>query len=375
MSLLHFFPLKDLEIISAKNATVKLAGGLTAYDVGGLSHGAAIIGHSHPAVINAVQEQVVNISHSAHLYPSGVRNQFLQQLHALLPDHLSRTFMANSGTEAVEAALKFAAASTGRTQFVAANNGFHGRTLGALSVTQNPAYRGPVGNMAATCDFIPFNDEEALAKIVTKETAAVILEPIQGEGGSIPGTAEYLKLARDLCDDSGSMLIFDEVQTGMGRTGPFLATNVAADIVTLGKGLAGGLPIGLACVTDDLANSLPAGFHGSTYGGNPLVSAAGCAALEVWKTENLGERSKAEGARLRRAIENRKHPAIEFVQGRGLMLTAVLNVPVAPVLTSLEKAGYLALRGGPSGIRLLPPLTTETGTLGGTVDALFSALG
>lgn len=378
MSLLHFFPLKDLEVASATNAHLHLSDGRSVLDVGGASHGAAIVGHSHPDVVAAVQAQAAKVMHVAHLYPNPARTEFLDRLHARLPPAFDRTFLCNSGAEAVEAAVKFAAAATGRSRFVAAENGFHGRTLGALSVTHKPAYREPVADLVADCDFVPYNDVEALKHTLTSQHAGLVLEPVQGEGGVVPATSEYLRTARDLCDDTGALLILDEVQTGLCRTGPFLAAahhGVEADLTTLGKGLAGGVPVG-ACVTrSDIQERLPPAFHGSTYGASPIQCAAGAATLAVLERDDLASRSAAEGERFVRALSGIDHPAIREVRGLGLMANVDVKVRPGPVLQALEAAGFLALAGGARGVRFLPPLTTDRSDLDATVDALATALG
>lgn len=378
MSLLHFFPLKDLHVTHAENAALHLSDGRRVFDVGGASHGAAIVGHSHPEVVAAVQAQAAQVMHVAHLYPNDARDQFLTRLHDLLPAALDRTFLCNSGAESVEAAVKFAAAATGRTRFVAAENGFHGRTLGALSVTHKPAYREPVGDMAADCDFVPYNDVEALKQTVGSDHAAIILEPVQGEGGVVPATTEYLRTARDLAHDQGALLILDEVQTGLCRTGPFLAAahhGIEADITTLGKGLAGGVPVG-ACITrTDIQERLPAAFHGSTYGASPIQCAGGEATLRVLEAEGLATRSRVEGERFTQALASLDHPAIAEVRGRGMMVNVDLKIRPGPVLEALEAAGFLALAGGRRGIRFLPPLTIDRSDLDATVQAVQTALG
>lgn len=378
MSLLHFFPQKDIEVVSARNATVTTADGRDLLDAGGLSHGAAIVGHNHPDVVAAVQGQAARLTQAAHLYPNPARTAFLAALHTHLPDTLSRTFLCNSGTEAVEACLKFAAGATGRSRFVALEGGFHGRTLGALAVTHKPGYRDPVAGILAPTTFVQRDDADLLRSAITEETAAVILEPVQGEGGVHPLDPDFLRAARERCDETGTILVFDEVQTGMGRTGPFLASTasgVVPDLLALGKGLAGGLPAGAAVARQDVADRLPAGFHGSTYGGGPLVAAAGAAALGVWDREALGARSATLGDRFRVRLESIGHPAIDEVRGRGLMVNVDLRGRPGPVLQALHEADVLALAGGARGLRFLPPLTIDEADLDRTADALAAVLG
>lgn len=374
---LHSFPLKDLEVVRARGADIVATDGRTYTDMGGVSHGAAIVGHSHPAVVAAIRDQLDAVVHAAHLYPNPVRDAFLDALHTRLPGPLTKTFLVNSGAEAVEACLRTAVAVTGRGHFVAAENGFHGRTLGALSVTHKPAYRGPVAPVAAPCDFAPFGDVDALAAAVTSKTAAVILEPVQGEGGVVPAPDGYLRAARDIAHDAGALLILDEVQTGLHRTGPFVAADahgVVPDLLTLGKGLAGGLPIGAAVMSEELAGRMPPALHGTTYGGNPLACAAGSAVLRVLEDERLGERSASQGARLAKALRDADLAAVAEVRAVGLMVNVDLRVRPAPVLKALQDAGFLALAGGARGVRLLPPLPIATTRLDAFVTAFRDIL-
>jgi acetylornithine/succinyldiaminopimelate/putrescine aminotransferase len=376
--------MKDVAVVAAHNSTVEAADGRTFTDMGGLSHGAAIVGHSHPAVVAAIRGQLDRVVHAAHLYPNPARDEFLAALHARLPRELSRTFLVNSGAEAVEVCLKSAVAATGRGRFVAAENGFHGRTLGAVSVTHKTAFRGPVAAVAAPCDFVPFGDAAALAAAVTRDTAAVILEPVQGEGGVVPAPDGYLRAARDITADAGALLILDEVQSGLCRTGPFLASASAdghadapqraspADMVALGKGLAGGLPVGAAVMTDDIAGRLPPALHGTTYGGSPLVCAAASAVLGVLRDERLDRRAARVGATFAAALRAISHPAIAEVRAVGMMVNVDLRVRPAPVLRALQERGFLALAGA-RGVRFLPPLTIDEVTLAGCATALDDA--
>lgn len=373
--LLRAFPAKELVAVSGDGSFVVASDGKRYLDLGGASHGVAILGHNHPAVTEAVSNQASKLVHVAGGIPSYVRGQFLDALHARLPSHLTRSFLANSGTEAMECALKLSVAATGRSRFVAAQNSFHGRSTGALGVTHRPGFRQPFQGILPACDFVAFNNEEALKAAVTKDTAAVVLEPIQGEGGVTEATAQYLKAARDITEDTGAQLIFDEIQSGTGRTGTFLASGVPADMVLLAKGLAGGLPVGACAVTDVVAAKLPPGGHGSTYGGLPLACAAGVAVLDVLDRENLVARAGQVGRQFAANLQAINHPAIESVTGRGMMVGVRLKIRPAPVLKALQAEGILALAGGDRGLRFLPPYNVAETDLQSTVEALARCLG
>ena len=374
---LRAFPPKPFEVHRARNATLWASDGRTFIDVGGASHGVAVVGHDHPDVVAAVRAAAGHGMHLGQGIPTPARARFLERLHGLLPAGLSRTFLANSGAEAVECALKLAVAATGRGRFVALEGGFHGRTAGALSVTHKPAYRDPFAPMLVPTDHVPA-DADALAGAVGPETAAVVVEPVQGEGGVRPVPDAVLRAARDLCDDHGAVLVFDEVQTGLGRTGTFLAcerAGVVPDAVALGKGLAGGVPVGACVVTDRLAAALPPGGHGSTYGGAPLACAAGLATLDVLVRERLMDRATLLGDRFAAALRDLGHPAVAEVRHAGMMACADLRVRPGPVLAGLQERGFLALSGGARGVRFLPPLTIAGSDLDGCVAAFAEALG
>ncbi|HET6398519.1 MAG TPA: aspartate aminotransferase family protein [Candidatus Thermoplasmatota archaeon] len=374
---LRAFPPKELVAHRARNAEVWSEDGRRYLDVGGASHGVALVGHNHPHVVAAVHRQADLLLHVAQTIPNRERGAFLDRLHARLPQALSHTFLANSGTEAVECALKLAVAATGRPRLVAAQQSFHGRSSGALSATHRAEFRKPFSPLLAPASFVAYNDEEALKEAVSAETAAVVLEPVQGEGGVRAANASYLKAARDLCDDRGAVLVFDEVQSGLGRTGHFLASShagIVPDALLLAKGLAGGLPVGTCSVTQALAAKLPPGGHGSTYGGNPLACAAGAAVLDVLRDERLAERARELGPRVVARLRSLASPLVRDVRGLGLMVGIELRIRPQPVLQQLHARGILALTGGTTGIRLLPPLTMPREQLDETLDALAEVL-
>jgi acetylornithine/LysW-gamma-L-lysine aminotransferase len=305
------------------------------------------------------------------------------------PEGLDRAFLCNSGTEAVEAAIKFARVSTGRPGIVAARGGFHGRTLGSLSATWKSDYRQPFAPLVPCFSHVPFNDIGALEAAVTDETAAVILEPVQGEGGVHPARGEYLRAASELCRDRGALLILDEVQTGFGRTGKLFACEhfgVTPDLLAVAKSMAGGLPIG-ACLIGPAVGRLPAMSHGSTFGGNPLAAAAALAAITVMTSPypaptsayTLVQHAARSGRLLMEGLRAIRSPLIREVRGLGLLVGIELKVKVTPVLQRLQAPAtgeprVLALPAGLTVLRLLPPLITGDDDLQRVVDAVETAI-
>ncbi len=341
----------------------------------GINLGVAGVGHCHPAVVEAIRRQAAELIALGTVAQSPVRDAFVRALLACSPRPGMRAFLCNSGAEAVETALKFAKGATGRPGLVAAYRGFHGRTLGALSVTYRPEYRESFEPLLPGVTFVPYGDVEALERAVGDSTAAVILEPIQGEGGVHVPPAGYLAAAHRICHAHGALLILDEVQTGLGRTG-FLwacqAEGVEPDILTTSKALGGGLPLGAALVTPGVDDRVKGGHH-STFGGNPLPCAAGLAALEVIVAQRLWERAGRLGTEAAEAL--RDLPGVREVRGRGLMIGLELKGRAAPVLRGLQERGYLASMAGPTVLRLLPPLVIEEEDWGGALKALRGELG
>jgi acetylornithine/LysW-gamma-L-lysine aminotransferase len=350
----------------------------TAYtDLGGASHGVANFGHGHPRIVEAIRRQSGELIHDTMTIPSPVRAGFLDKLHALLPQQLERTFLANSGTEAVECALKHAATATGRHKFIALRNSFHGRTLGALAATFRPQYRNPFHELLIDVDFVTPGDEAALDLAVTEETAAILVEPVQGEGGLAVMPDAFLRACERVAHAQGALLVVDEIQTGLGRTGTDLAVTPSGakpDVLLLGKSLAGGLPIGTCSMTADVAAKMPPGGHGNTFGGSPLVCAAASAALDVLREERLAERARIEGERLAQRLAQLASPLVREVRGKGLMLGVELRIKSQPVLDALLRRRFLALAAGPTVVRMLPPLATPRAVLDKAVDALGEVL-
>lgn len=339
-------------------------------------HGVANVGHCHPRVVAAIQEQAATLITCQEALYNDQRALLLDELSALLPDGLDRLFLCNSGTEAVEAAIKVARATTGRTQIVAAMRGFHGRTMGALSATWEQHYRAPFQPLVPDFTHVPYNNLQALDAAISEQTAAVLLEVLQGEGGVRPGSDEFLRGAQQLCRERGALLLIDEVQTGFGRTGRWWAcqhVELEPDILILAKSIAGGVPMG-AIAIGPRVRSLAVGMHGSTFGGNPLACAAARAVLMVLQAERLPEQAASKGEWLLGQLRDLNSRQIREVRGRGLMVGIELRERVVPYLQALQERGVLALPAGPTVIRLLPPLVITVEQLEAVVAALAEVL-
>jgi acetylornithine/LysW-gamma-L-lysine aminotransferase len=333
----------------------------------------ANLGHAHPALVAAIAEQAATLMTAPELGYNDKRAQLLATLAEVTPAGLDRFFLCNSGTEAIEAAIKFARLATGRHHFVATMRGFHGRTLGALAATHNAKYREPFKPLVADFAHVPFGNSAKLTAVVNDETAAVILEPVQGEGGVRVGNSRYFKAVRQLCDRHGALLIVDEVQTGMGRTGTLFASEqlgIQPDIIALGKALAGGVPMGATGFTQAVADALSPGLHGSTFGGNPLACAAALATFDVIEAENLVENARVMGAYFQERLSEINSPLIREVRGIGLMIGVEMKVRVTPILQALMERGYMVLNAGATVLRFLPPLTITHAE----IDALITTL-
>jgi predicted acetylornithine/succinylornithine family transaminase len=370
-ALLPTYARADVTFVSGEGAWLTDTNGRRYLDLlGGIA--VVSLGHCHPAPLAAAQRQLDTLWHTSNLYSS----EPMPRLADLLSTRFggARAFFCNSGTEAVEAALKWARKVTRKPVVVSLENSFHGRTHGALAVTGQPAKRAAWEPLAPAARFATLNDVNSLAAAVGPDTAAILLEPVQGEGGVHPASPEFVAAARDLADEHGALLVFDEVQCGVGRTGSFFAweqLGVAPDAVTLAKGLANGLPIGAFLVADGAPTGLEPGDHGSTFGGNPVTCAAACAVVEtidhalLESVRSLGERFAARLAAL---------PGVVEVRGRGLLLGAELDRPAAPVVAACLAAGLLVGSAGDTVVRLTPPLTIAPGELDAGLDLLTEAL-
>ncbi|MEW6421174.1 MAG: aspartate aminotransferase family protein [Deinococcota bacterium] len=326
-------------------------------------YGVANIGHCHPDVVKAIQEQAARLIVMPQTLPNDKRAEFLTELVSVLPQGLDRVFLCNSGTEAMEAAKKFAITGTGRSRFVSMKRGFSGRSLGALAFTWEPKYREPFGEAVDNkhVDFVTYGNIDELRAAVTEQTAAVILEPVQGEGGVRPASREFIQAAREITREKGALLILDEIQTGFCRTGKMFASEhfgVVPDGMTLAKAMAGGVPVGAFAMTAEVADRMPAGGHGTTFGGNPLAMAAGVAAIRAMKRENMAEQAREKGAYFMERLRAIRSPKIREVRGLGLMIGVELKEKSAPYISALEhEEGVLTLAATPLVVRFLPPVT------------------
>lgn len=344
------------------------------------SQGVAMLGYGHPRLAGAIGEQARRLHACPSFFYNDVRAAFLEKLMQVMPPHLGHAFLANSGAETIDGAIKFARLATGRTGIVAAKGSFHGRTVGAVSLTWNPKYRKKFEPLLPGVTHVKYNDLDALAATVDDDTAAVFLEVIQGEGGVNEGTAAYLTGAQELCRERGALLVIDEIQTGFGRTGQwfgFQHFDLEPDIIALAKGLGGGFPMGAIVYTDQVQDALYVGAHGSTFGGNPLACAAGLAAITTYQEEGLIERAAQQGQKLRSKLESAigDRPSVREIRGKGLMLGIDLRVKVGPLLKILmEEHRVLALPAGSTVLRLLPPLIIEDEEIDLAVEAIAAAL-
>ncbi|CAN5895946.1 aspartate aminotransferase family protein [soil metagenome] len=321
----------------------------------------ASVGHNNARLTKAVAEQAGRLIICSQAHGNDVRSEFYAKLFAFVPEWmgLQRVFMANSGSEANEAALKWARAATGRPRFVSAKRGFSGRTLGVLALTWEKKYREPFEPLKYDNDFIVYNKIEDLDEFVTEETAAVFLEPVQGEGGMYPADKGFLTAARAVATERGALLIMDEVQSGVGRTGKFLATEhygVKPDMVTLAKGLGGGVPIGALLMSDEVAQKMPKGGHGTTFGGNALASAAAVAVLDEISARGLLEHAAEVGSYFQGCLRALNSDKIRTVRGLGLMIGVEMKEKVAPYIDALRAKGVLTINAGATVIRFVPPL-------------------
>jgi len=338
----------------------------------------ASLGHAHPALTDAICEQAGRLLVCPQNLANDTRAEFPEALFALAPAPLKRACLCSSGSEANEGALKWARAATGRATFVATKRGFSGRTLGVLPLTWTEAYREPFEPLGHQARFVGYGDVAELDAAVDGDVAAVVLEPVQGEGGIHPADIEFVREARRITRERGALLVFDEIQSGAGRTGRFLAHEhfgVEADVVTMAKGLGGGVPIGAVLMTDEVAAAMPKGGHGTTFGGNPLSAAAGRVVLQELRGGLLDHvRTVGEHLRARLDALAADEPRIREVRGLGLMLGVELKEKAAPVLAALEARGVLAINAGATVIRFVPPLVISEAEADEAVEALRGAL-
>ncbi|NEC87252.1 acetylornithine transaminase [Streptomyces sp. SID12501] len=371
-ALMNNYGTPRLPLVRGAGSTVWDADGKAYVDfVGGIAVNA--LGHAHPAIIEAVSTQIASLGHVSNLFvaepPVALAEQLLRRF-----GRDGKVFFCNSGAEANEGAFKIGRL-TGRGHMVSTEGGFHGRTMGALALTGQPGKREPFVPLPGDVTFVPYGDAQALAAAVTDETALVIIEPVQGENGVVVPPAGYLKAARAITAATGALLVLDEVQTGIGRTGNWFEyqahEGVLPDVVTLAKGLGGGLPLGATVAFGRAADLLQPGQHGTTFGGNPVACAAGLAVLDTIDNEGLLANVKRQSEKLRDGIEGAGHPLIDYVRGAGLLLGIVLSEPLAPqVQRAAQDAGFLVNAPAPDVVRLMPPLNIGDAE----VDAFLQAL-
>ena len=348
-----------IELVSGKGSVVKDSNGNTYLDfLAGIATN--VLGHAHPAVVKAVTKQIATLGHVSNFYAHPNVLELAEKLQKMTGDKSARVFFCNSGAEANEAALKLSR-KTGKYKVVATNESFHGRTMGALSLTGQPSKRNPFKPLLKGIKHVPFGDSSAMKRAITKKTAMVIVEPIMGEAGVIVPPSDYLKNLRKYCDDNGALLVFDCVQTGMGRTGDWFGyeySGIKPDVITLAKGLGGGLPLGAMIALGSASKLFAAGDHGSTFGGNPVATAAGLAVIASIEKEKILNHVDEVGEFL--LAELALIPGVTEVRGAGLLIGLTLEKPVAKAVTKkCQELGALINAPGESTIRLAPALNVS----------------
>jgi acetylornithine/LysW-gamma-L-lysine aminotransferase len=344
------------------------------------SYGVAALGHCHPKVVEAVKAQAEQLITCHSCYYNDKRAEFIEKIVQITPNGLDKAFLSNSGAESVECAIKLARKYTGKPEIIALMGGFHGKTMGALSATWDKKYRAPFMPLIPEVKHVAPDNADKIREAITDKTAAVLLEPIRGEGGVRVPPYGYLQEIREICDEKSVLLMFDEVQTSFGRTGKLFGCqnwNVTPDIMCLAKPFAGGLPIGITVAKENVMSSLKVGEHSTTFSGSPLVCAAGCAAIEALVEEKLADKAAVNGEYFKLKLEalKSKHKIVKEVRGLGLMLGMELRHDVLNViLKSLEKA-VLVLDAGRTVVRLLPPLIIEKAQIDKAIEVLDTVLG
>ncbi len=343
------------------------------------SYGVALLGHAHPKIAEAVCKQAEKLISCHAGFYHDMRVEFLQKLTGITPKGLDKAFLSNSGAESVECAIKLARKFTGKPEIIAVMGAFHGKTMGALSATWDKKYREPFQPLVPEFKHVPPDNLEKMREAITEKTAAVLVEPIRGEGGVRVPPDGYLQGLRDLCDEKNVLLMFDEVQTSFGRTGKLFACehwSVVPDVMCLAKPFAGGLPIGITVAKENVMSSLKVGDHSTTFSGSPLVCAAGCAAIDVLVEEKLAERAAVLGKYFKGQLEHlqAKYRIVKEVRGLGLMLGMELRYDVLNIIIKALKGGVLVLDAGRTVLRFLPPLVIEKAQIDKALSVLDAAL-
>ena len=343
------------------------------------SYGVCIVGHSHPKVVEAVRKQAETLISCHSSFYNDVRSKLLQKITQISPKNLNRVFLANSGAEAVECAIKLARKFSGKPEIIAMMSAFHGKTMGALSATWDKKYREPFKPLVPEFKHVPPDNLQKVKKAITDKTAAIIVEPIRGEGGVRIPPNGFLPGLREICDRTGVLLIFDEVQTGFGRTGTIFACehwNVVPDVLCVAKSVAGGLPIGITIAKENVMSSLKVGEHTTTFGGNPLVCSGACAAIDVLLEEKLPERAATQGRYFKRKLEllQARHKIVREVRGLGLMIGMELRFDVLNIILKSVDRGVLILDAGRNILRFLPPLVIEREQIDRVINTLDTVM-
>ena len=367
---------KPIQIERGDGAYVYDSSGTEYLDMGA-SYACVPLGHGHEAVQSAVAEQLEKITYVQASYPNAERTALYDLLAETAPDPIEKVWLCNSGTEANEAALKFARSATENSKIVATMQGFHGRTMGSLATTWKDKYKKPYEPLIGDVEFVPYDDAEALDEAIDEDTAAFIVEPVQGEGGINPASAGYLEAAREITEDAGAALVFDEVQTGMGRTGALWNSqraNVAPDMITSAKGLGNGLPIGATLCRDWIAEDY--GSHASTFSGGPVISAAAGATVSTIVEESVPGNAAAMGDYFQTELESAIGDEVRDIRGEGLMIGIEVGRGANTALKQLAlNHGILALPAGRTVVRLLPPLTIDESHADEVVEAMTEVVG
>ena len=368
-----------LSIVRGKGSVVWDAGGKEYLDfMTGI--GVALVGHSNDSVVAAIKEQADRLITCHGTFYNDARAGFMERLVKVAPKGLGKALLANSGTESVEAAIKLARRHTSRKKIISMKGGFHGKTYGSLSATWNKKYRDPFGPLLEGFEFAEYGDPASLAQLVDGDTAAVLAEPVQGESGVIVPPPDYFKQVREICDQKGALLILDEIQSGLGRTGRMWASEhwgVVPDIMTVSKGLGGGVPIGAAVARDEVAASLKGGEHTSTFAGNPLSCAAGSATLDFITGNDLPGKARVKGEKMKAGLSRiaSEHRLVKEVRGLGLMLAMQTRVDIHSQLLSAESKGVIFGYSGRDTFRFLPALVIEEDQISRGLEVLERVVG
>ena len=368
------YPRRDVVLVKGKGAHVWDDQGNEYIDMAaGIS--VANVGHANDKVVEAISKQAATLITCPNTFYNDTKAVFLEKLFSIVPKNLTKAFLTNSGTEAIEAAIKFARLNTKKTKFIAAMKGFHGRTMGALSATYKAEYREGFGPLIPGFTFVPYNNFEKLSDAVDDDTAGILLEPIQGEGGINIGQKEYFQKVRQLCDEKNILLIIDEIQTGFCRTGKMFAIEylrIEADMMTLAKSIAGGFPMGALLCSDKI--TVEKSKHGSTFGGNPLACAAGIAAIDFMVENKLWEQAEVKGKYFKEKLEKHQLTKVREIRIIGLMIGIELKDKSQPVIVELLKHRILSLPAGTTVLRMLPPLVISYEDLDTVIEKLAEVL-